>query len=305
MPCFHPVPAWRSRAPGADGRLGITFNINEGYPDMPLEMPCGRCIGCRLEKTRQWKVRLVHESHFHVHRWFVTLTYDDEHYPPGGALVRRDMQLFMKRLRKRRFGNARGTLRYLYCGEYGETTGRPHYHAVMFGVDFPDRREYGKSKSGLPQWASAELDALWGLGRCLLGTFTPESAGYVAGYVLKKVLGEPSRECYTFLDHNTGELIYAPPFQIMSRRPGIGAAFYDKFRSDMFPGDTVILKGKEGSVPTYYLRKEKARDEAAYRAIIRKRTDRVLASKENSTPDRLAVRKEVAKARMGQFKREI
>lgn len=305
MPCFHPVPAWRSKAAGPDGRLGITFSIKEGYPDLPLEMPCGRCLGCRLEKSRQWKVRLVHESKFHVHRWFVTLTYDDEHYPAGGALVKRDMQLFMKRLRKKRFGNSRGNLRYLYCGEYGETTVRPHYHAVMFGVDFPDRREHGKSKSGLPQWHSAELEELWGLGRCLLGTFTPESAGYVAGYVLKKQLGDSAKAAYEFLDPLTGEVIYAPPFVCMSRRPGIGTSFYEKFRSDMFPSDEVVIRGKASAVPTFYLRKEKERDSAVYQAILRKRTDRALETKENATPERLAVRKEVTHARMSQFKRDL
>lgn len=92
MTCFHPIPAYR------DGDGPIQFH--DTGKGRPIEIPCGQCIGCRLERSRQWAMRCVHEASLHDDNCFVTLTYNDQHIPSDAGLRHRDYQLFMKRLRK-------------------------------------------------------------------------------------------------------------------------------------------------------------------------------------------------------------
>ena len=134
MTCYHPLECWR-----VDGQSKLAFvKPREALIREKLEVPCGQCIGCRLERSRQWAVRCIHEAQLHKDNCFITLTYNDEHLPSPPSLSVRDFQLFMKRLRKR-FGKG---IRFFHCGEYGEKYGRPHYHACLFGFDFPDRVQF-------------------------------------------------------------------------------------------------------------------------------------------------------------------
>jgi hypothetical protein len=104
--------------------------IEDGSPQ-GLYVPCGKCIACRIARTREWTVRIMHEMSCHDNAVFATLTYDDDHLPPDRSISKDELQRFIKRLRKE-LGDRK--IRYFACGEYGETTNRPHYHAIIFGL---------------------------------------------------------------------------------------------------------------------------------------------------------------------------
>lgn len=146
MPCYHPLKAYR--APGG----GVAFNVRDGYADLPVDLPCGQCAGCRWTKAKDWSLRCVHEAQLHSRNCFITLTYNDEHLPENESLDVEHWQLFAKKLRHR-FGK----FRFLHCGEYGEL-GRPHYHALLFGLDFGHDRIKLKKKDGNELFTSESLD---------------------------------------------------------------------------------------------------------------------------------------------------
>lgn len=235
MACYHPIPAWLAKRRNESGKRSVVFNVNDGFKDRPLEVPCGNCVGCRLERSRQWAVRCVHESKLWPMNCFVTLTYETP--PANGSLRPRDFVLFMKRLRLVKPG-----VRFFQCGEYGERLERPHHHALLFNCWFDDMRFLKEKTPGNKLYTSAELDMLWSHGQCTLGALTFESAAYCARYCMKKVLGNPV-EYY-------GKRL--PEYATMSRRPGIGAGFFDKFRTDVFPRDEVIVRGVRCKPPRYY-----------------------------------------------------
>ena len=101
MACYHPIKAYRARRLNPSGKRGIVFNIKDGYEDMPVELPCGQCMGCRLEHSRQWAIRMMHEASQYENNCFITLTYDNEHLPPDGSLQLSHFQDFFKRFRKK------------------------------------------------------------------------------------------------------------------------------------------------------------------------------------------------------------
>lgn len=242
MPCYHPVDAWRSKS-GRDPRSGkwpITFNPAQGYLDMPVKVPCGQCIGCRLERSRQWALRCVHEASLYEHNCFVTLTYNDKCLPPGGTLVKRDHQLFLKRLRKYLEPEK---IRYYMCGEYGEQLQRPHYHFILFNCDFKDKQLF-KLNNGFPLYTSKTLELLWPFGFSTIGNVTFETCAYTARYVLKKINGDIAE------DHYKGRL---PEYTCMSRRPGIAHDWVEKYEDDVYPHDYVVIRnGIKCRPPRYY-----------------------------------------------------
>lgn len=239
MPCYHPLSAWYSKERNASGKRSIVFGLNEAYKDMPIQLPCGRCIGCRLEKARQWAVRCMHEAKLYEENCFVTLTYDDEHLPKDGGLVPEHFVLFMKRLRKR-YGPG---IRFFHCGEYGEKTLRPHHHALLFNHNFADRRELRFHSGESKLYSSSELDKLWPYGFASIGAVSFESAGYVARYSMKKVYGPGADDWYAGRK---------PEYLTMSRRPGIGSEFIKKFRKDIYPSDEMVVNGVVTKPPRYY-----------------------------------------------------
>jgi hypothetical protein len=257
MPCYHPIEGWRSRKINKDtGKRSIVFKRVDGFIDMPVKVPCGRCIGCRLERSRQWAMRCVHESQLYEKNCFITLTFNDEHLPKSGSISKRDMQLFMKRLRKEYPDE---TIRFFGCGEYGDKRGRPHYHICLFNFDFPDR-VFFRVKNGFALYRSSSLERLWPFGFTLIGDVTFESAAYVARYVTKKITGSKADEVYKEIDYSTGEVLneLVPEFCLMSRgsrkrgTKGLGSGWLDKFSSDIYNHDYVILNGKKLRPPKYY-----------------------------------------------------
>lgn len=223
-----------------------------------------------------------------------TLTYSDEHVPEGYSLRYRDVQLFMKRLRKRIAGvsvDADGLrpVRFFCAGEYGGETYRPHYHMVFFNVRLPDEVRRGK------YLYSDVVEELWKLGRVVMDDLTAESAAYVAGYAVKKQSGKARRERHELVDRRTGEVHdRAPEFVQMSRGKGIGHAWYQKYAGDLFPVDHAVVAGKPVGVPRYYWERFKAAHKEAAEEVSERRYQKMEASrlKGESTPERRAVREE-------------
>lgn len=241
MPCYHPLYGYKSKY--TNPKTGKNFIAFAPNGTSPIPLPCGRCIGCRLERSRQWAIRCSHEMKMHEQNIFVTFTYKDDNLLYGGAshaiLYPRHLELFWKKLRK-----SRGAVRYFACGEYGEQTNRPHYHAIIFGHDFEDKKIYSQKDDQI-LYTSEILDKLWGFGECKIGSATFESAAYIARYVLKKRLGETAK---TYAEEGI-----TPEFVRMSRNPGIGKKWLEKFESDVYPSDFVITRnGMKIKPPKYY-----------------------------------------------------
>ena len=181
MPCYHPLlgyPAGVSRetgkmqyhiVPASDPRVTDPY-----WKDQLIQIPCGKCIGCRLEYSRQWANRCMLELQYHDSAYFVTLTYNEEHVPRTGlhgemSLRKRDFQLFMKRLRKK-YSDDR--IRFYAAGEYGTTTQRPHYHAILFGLHLDDLQVY-KSKDSFKYFTSPGLQRVWSVVESSKDSITP------------------------------------------------------------------------------------------------------------------------------------
>jgi hypothetical protein len=300
---------------------------------------CGQCIGCRLDKAREWSVRCIHEASLYENNCFITLTFNDDwlyrrKQNPAGfekglsdtwSLQRgkkSEFELFIKRLR-----NAYGAgIRFYMCGEYGEncfycfknerncsnekccykpTIGRPHYHAIIFNHDFLDKRPY-KVVNGNRLYTSDALQDLWTdpqskipMGFCTLGDVTIDSAGYVARYTTKKVTGkgadEPDPETglthYERFDPNTAEIhILEPEYNNMSRMPGLGMKWLQKFHKEVLVNDSVLAKEYPVPVPKYY---DKLLENIAplyFDENKQKRIDKAMEHADNNTTERLAVR---------------
>lgn len=208
-------------------------------------LPCGRCIACRVNQARDWTTRLVAEGKQHREKVFLTLTYDDDHLPPGATLVKKDVQDFMKKLRKK-VGDG---VRFYAAGEYGSHTQRPHYHIVLFGLGLGDGffsdLDFYKSdekRGSLKQWP---------FGFVTVSTANEKRMKYVAKYVTKKITGDRSKEWYK------GRL---PEFALMSRRPGIGLNWF-KENWEKVRKDRGVKKGRSVlPVPKAAKRKFEPRD---------------------------------------------
>lgn len=241
MPCYKPRQVWKPKT----GR--ILFRGAPGTTETTI--PCGWCVGCRQDRTKQWATRCMHEAQLHEENSFITLTYEEATLPENGQLVYEDFQAFMKRLRERHRG---ARIRFYMAGEYGSKDGRPHFHACIFGYAFPDRYPW-KTGQKHTIYRSTELESLWTKGFASVGTLTPESAAYVAGYVQKKIVGPRSKEHYTRFNPSTGEWYQLrPEFNKMSTHPGIGAEWLEEFRGDVYPHDYVMLGAERQKTPAYY-----------------------------------------------------
>lgn len=289
MACFHPIVGWK------DGNGGLTF-VKTGRA---MRVPCGQCIGCRLEYSRRWAMRCMHEASLHDENCFITLTYSDEHLPRMGSLDRRAFPLFMKRLRKR----TGEKIRYYHCGEYGERSRRPHYHALLFGYNFPDRKQWSLRK-GIPVHRSGLLEELWPFGLSEIGTVTFESAAYCARYVVKKVTGEAAKDHYARVDSDTGEVIQIEPeYATMSRRPGIGLCWLEEYGAETYRDDSVVINGRQMKPPRYYDEKMSETDAEVVESVRRKR--RHERNLREGTKKRLETREKCATARNGLHERRI
>lgn len=253
MSCFRPMQGWRSRLLSKNGKRPFTMNLSEAFLDMPLTLPCGNCLDCRLKSSRDWAIRIMHECKSHDKSIFITLTYDPEHLPVNASLDKEAFPRFIRSLRKR----TKQKIRYFQCGEYGEQFARPHIHAILFGYDFPDKKKKPlRSDSENQFYTSSFLEEVWGKGRCDISDVTFDSAAYVSGYITKKVNGDMAPIHYSDIDYETGEILFTriPESATMSLKPAIGYEFYKKYKHTpaLFAHDRVIMKGREFPIPKYY-----------------------------------------------------
>lgn len=248
MQCTSPERYYKRDPAKFNGVAGLTKDSRKSLRGgRPITVKCGRCINCRLSYSHEMSLRCVHEAKTAGPSIFVTLTYDDEHLPSDWNLIYRDFQLFMHKLRK----SVPGAGRFFMCGEYGDEFGRPHYHAILFRCDFPDK-VFSRQRDGVDYYTSDTLSKLWGHGYVLIGDVTLASAGYVARYNLKKITGPEAGSAYQFLTEDGEVIDREPPFCRMSLRPGIGYEWFQRYHSDVFPCDFMVHGGKKFPVPRYY-----------------------------------------------------
>lgn len=281
MGCYF--PNWVPYGPDRNGKFKMHFDqkrsatqftpdkklyISNGNPWTWKLVPCGKCIGCRLNYSSQWATRCMQEASLYKNNYFITLTYDPEHIhiTEGinkvtgnielvGTLVKKDLQDFMKRLRINweRWHNWKYEndeegniinygIRYYACGEYGDHTARPHYHIIAFNLPIFDLKPLCK-KNGNLLWMSEEINKTWGMGVCNIGEVTWESAAYVARYTMKKRVDNKSENFYK----NDG---IEKEFPLMSTHPGIGKPWYEKNKDNIYKYDSVYIKRKEKLIST-------------------------------------------------------
>lgn len=228
---------------------------------------------------------------------FITLTYDEEHLPSDESIHKRHLQTFFKRLRK---SIAPKKIRYFACGEYGtdqdpstaDQLGRPHYHAIIFNHDFPDK-ELQKTVRDNPLYSSAQLFKLWPFGLSTVQEANFKTAQYTAGYVVKKIGGEFSEKHYQKINKLTGEITNVhPEFMLCSTRPGIGYNWAKQFLSDLDKG-FITFEGKKIPYPKYYDKVYSQLNEEKHMFLRDSKKNRVDPLDRDFTLDRLRVKEQI------------
>lgn len=257
MSCYHPLTGYvlgvnpetgkkilKVVGKDYDGRLSSDPSVEK------IAIPCGHCIGCRLKYSRVWADRCLAEASYYKDNVFLTLTYDNDHLPspnrledgslsPMNPLVKRDLQLFIKRLRKKLSDQK---IRYFACGEYGGTTGRPHYHIILFNCRLDDVELLVKNEREFRYYTSKTISDCWSYGFHIITKVNWSTCAYVARYVVKKQTG-------------SGAAIYdkyniPSEFTLMSRKPGIGRQYFEDHAMDIYY-DGSFLSTEEGAHRIY------------------------------------------------------
>jgi len=295
MTCYHPNDAYISGVRSTGTKI-ISFGLPKKANQETMQLPCGQCLGCRLDYSQQWAVRIMHEAQVHQDNCqFITLTYSDEHLPYDGSFIKFYIQKFIKRLRKTYPAKH---LRYYYCGEYGDQLDRPHYHMCLFGHAWEDLSIHNEVE-GIYIYVSPILEQQWGKGFCTVQDLTIGNAAYCARYVLKKINGESKDAHYEKVCAITGEIRQIQPeYCDMSRKPGIAREWYDKYHTDVFPYDTIIYKGKNVKTPRYYENLLRSIDLSSFDTIKANRKAKALLYSKDQTTGRLRAREKVKLASM-------
>lgn len=265
MPCYRPYLGFQAPS----GKVYFKPDRNFEWKQIPI--PCGKCLGCRLEYSRQWALRCVKEAKYHERNCFITITYSDDYLPKRGV-SKKHIQDFFKRLR-RRLGyhnliDDQIGLRYFLCGEYGSTTYRPHYHAIVFGYKPFDLVYFGFDQDTKQEiYISPWLSSVWGMGNVIVGqNVTFETCAYVARYVMKKLeVDSKNDEFYKNFNKD---------FILCSRRPALGYKFFAENQREIERLDKVLIRdGVQCLPPRYYSRKIKESNPEKYEEIKQKRID--------------------------------
>jgi hypothetical protein len=295
MPCYHPLLAYK-----CDGKVVFDkpFAFAKGF-----NIACGRCVGCRLDYSRQWAIRCVHEAQMHDNNCFITLTFSPEELKKRKnpySLDKTEFQRFMKRVRKK-YGHK---IRFFHCGEYGDKNKRPHYHALLFGHDFEDKKLWS-TNNGFRLFVSEELQELWPYGFSTIGECNFQTAAYCARYVMKKITGDAAEEHYKITDEYGEVHNIEPEYCTMSRREGIGYEWYMQYGwDDCHKHDYVVINGHEVRPPRYY---DKLCDEEKFIKIKEKRVAQLDEPYDeyNERMDRLWVKEEVKIRKIEQLVRNL
>ena len=236
----------------------MVFKATEALnPDDPMDIACGQCIGCKMKKAQDWAIRITHEAKYYEDNCFITLTFSNQELArrenPGTVDVN-DVQKFLKRLRRHLdYRGENSKFRYFAVGEYGEKTGRPHYHILIFGWKPSDGTLWKTTRKQSRLYNSETLAKLWTHGHANFGTVTWDSAAYCAGYITKKFNDHNCPERLTWIDPITNKTREKDPeFATMSRRPGLGTRWIEEHHEEAFRDDYVIVKDKKRALPKFY-----------------------------------------------------
>lgn len=266
MSCYNPMTAYVTGINKDTGKKIIRFNADKlNIRDLKdfevIQIPCGKCIGCRLKYSRIWADRCMAEASYYNNNVFLTLTYDNDHLPEPyegskiHPLVKRDLQLFMKRLRRELPDQK---IRFFACGEYGspEKTFRPHYHLILFNCKLDDVQLLAKNERDFRYYISKTISGCWysekeshlpkekrkPMGMHIITKVNWSTCAYVARYVVKKQTGKGA-EIYEKFN-------YPPEFTLMSRKPGIGKQFFEDHAIDIYY-DGAFISTEEGAHRIY------------------------------------------------------
>jgi len=228
LSCTTPIDCFYGKV-NENGQRPIVFNRREAdwdkkYGPVELQVPCGKCAGCKLSRSLAWSVRCYHESLIHDRNSFITLTYEDKYLPEDGKLKKEEFKEFLDEIR-----GHKKLIKYYGCGEYGGVTGRPHYHAVIFGTDFRGGNEYSVNDQ---YYGNKAIEKVWVKGAITIADFNMATACYVAGYVGKKAGTEEDDS-----------------FQIMTGKPGIGFQWLKDNYKDVLATNSCVIEGREYPVP--------------------------------------------------------
>lgn len=309
MSCLKPYFARRSLNPNKNGKYelyeflsyrdltgkSLEFAQSALADNTAVVVPCGQCLGCRLDKANDWAIRCVHEAKLHLHNCFITLTYNDDCLPADHSLHRDHLQLFFKRLRRYLDYHDHSKIRFLYCGEYGSLNSRPHYHILCFGWFPDDVRKISSLTSGYNLFRSPTLEKLWPYGFNTVGAVTFESARYVAKYSLKKQTGKNSI-MYSSLG-------IVPEFVGCSLKPGIGGDYFTRYSDDIFTLGFVTINGAKYKIPRYYQTLFERINPVWYNIYKQNKIENAKALSIDSK--RLFAREKILKHRQEQFERDI
>lgn len=289
MSCLTPVQAYRSKLRNASGKRSVVFNRDEGLVDLPVQFACGKCKNCRLRRSKEWAIRCVHEASLHARNSFITLTYRPKDRPDKlthfGEL---GFQRFMKRLRK---AVSPHRVRFYMCGEYTPINRYPHFHAILFGYDFPDRKKLS-IRNGNQLYISEQLTNLWPFGYHVIAENNFKTAAYVARYIMDKKDGDLATEY--------------EPYACMSRNPGIGHDWWQsKGKYDLALHDFCVLDGKKMQPPKYYDNLFINEDEHSFNIIRHTRKRLAKKREDDNLPERIEARWKCSLARVKLLKREL
>jgi len=344
MTCYKPIKGYRSKELSKNGKFYFTLKPSEAFYDLHMEVPCGRCIGCRIARSQNWALRCWHHSQGYTKNCFITLTFNDEHNPK--TLTVRHFQLFMKRLRKKfvplnpyskktqkeqyeKFKKEH-SISFFHCGEYGavcancglseklcfrqriitncpgykKDIGRPHHHACIFNFDFPDK-ELWKVKQGNRLYRSRILEDLWSDPK------TKRSMGFcTVGEVTFESAAYVARyilKKFTNKDEEKVNEHYKgkhPEFVTMSRNPGIGKDFYPKYKSDIYPDDFVLTNKLRKMKPPRYY--DNLFELEDPKTLKKLKAQRTAKYLEqNLNPDQIRVKEEILERKLKKLIREI
>lgn len=307
MACFKPKTAYqhKTRSNPKTGKSLIRFNL----PNDPCSwhewneilVPCYWCNGCRLQRANGWAARCMHEAQMHYENSFITVTFSPENMPADNSLSIRTHQLFTKSLREKVAREYGQEFRFYMCGEYGSQFGRPHYHYLIFGFEFPDKYKFF-TKRGVTLYRSPLLESVWKYGYSTVGELTMQSAGYVSRYIMDKATGDLAHQRYW---DPVLQVYRLPEFNLMSRNPGIARDWFLKYKSDVFPHDRVIIEGRKYKPPKFYDRLFEAQYPDQFAAIKEKRKESALLMAADNTPERLYDKSVVLQARLSSFPRQL
>ena len=317
MTCHYPLKAYQLFSSEAEYAAGesskIVFNKQAiGKNEYkPIQLPCSQCNGCRLERSKQWAIRCIHESQdWNGDSCFITLTFDDKHLNKYGTLQKAEFQKFMKRLRKSSQGlnkdviTGQKPIRFFHCGEYGALLQRPHFHAILFNFDFEDKYLWDK-RGKVRLYRSPKLEKLWPYGFSSIGDVTFESCAYVARYIMKKRNGHHAKYHYRRVNFETGEFWkVAPEYITMSRFPGIGKRWIEKNIDDVYPKDFFTNEGFKFKPPRYYDAVYEIKEPEKFLEIKEKRLLTMMDRADDNTPERLKVKAESLRLRMKKLTRK-